>query len=1267
MKRCLHCGKDFRRLASHLNRSAECQQRALVAQRSNARRRQQETPFQSTQEQSQAAPAQQQSGNSQEQNDIRGAAQGHHPPSLFLGIDKCPRCHKELHRPLAHFNHNSDCYAHYTQIAQSQIQQTQNSYYKDQQNHELLDLWINTAPIESDDDDGDSANLGFATVATLNSQGKTVARRTSTRSVSSRMTRKKRRRIRSPRSHTMRSAYDGDDESEPSQPNSSISTISSVALIGGSEPNSSFLCHPELDNTSMLHGYPKENESEEEQDGGRPAIGTTYNKPVAEAIANLPHLDRQTAALVELYDMLHNGGAPLRLFDDVVAFIEKHAGRTFGRQDTIPRRGALLKKLASMFKVPKAEGIPVAMETGNEELAPEGYQRVPRHTIVVQRWRIAEVLQEYLLDVQLFGNERNLVNVQNPFGKYQSANPINDKELIAGVWYRDTYDSKISNPSKEFLLVIELYLDKTGRTAALGSYCGEPVIMSSPLLNQDCRQHWQAWRMLGLIEDMETSSSAKKTQQSGREKEKGRTARDYHKILFTILQELIEIQKTGGICLYVRMLSEIRYLKVIPVISVVTGDAKSGDTLCCRFLGKNCLGRVPRLCMTPFSSLDNPMISCRMVRAGDLLTLHQRATDEDRTKKERKAYRLALTETSTHLVNGALYHLDYGSNDLGVTFATATDMMHCFESGIIPRLLKVFAASMTTSVKVEMDKLVEKLFIPIRSTCKKDFLRFKFKGGATSLTMLNSHHWPGMAFTFLVVLLTDEGASACASCFSEEDTEEPDYDWDVAPPVNLSNIYVPPILEGEGEDENVPAEIESCSGSEVEGDYSVGKEIADGYATDVEAGTDDELETARRRAQELSDSEDEGTAKKAEEKKKKQGKKKGKEKEPAAKPMKCSIWQFRNLLEELLCFHAWYKVGLPPIVPTTTDEEVNHLQTCIRKMIARLIGYCPRNKGNGWKLQKLHELLHLILNLLSFCHSSNFDAGRGERLLKDFFKDLARNSQQRGQQIFTEQLAKRMYEKQLIQKAMDSITGCGILDNLPGDLVDQTKSRHFLVGSSPSFVIEHNQRAKRCSFRWLGENKNVHVHPVVLSFFAKEWESLTGNATETIDCYTEFSHKDGNKFRAHPNYRDAGPWYDWAVLRFVSDDGEEEESDYPCRILLFYKDPRPSNESSANYSGIRAVVQATDELSDEAEKKRKNKIMESHLCRRWLLYAKKVKGASHVVPCLYSVDVESIQDNVLVIEEEPGLCETWEGHRYVWTVSDREARWPLLYPHAFNM
>jgi hypothetical protein len=47
--------------------------------------------------------------------------------------------------------------------------------------------------------------------------------------------------------------------------------------------------------------------------------------------------------------------------------------------------------------------------------------------------------------------------------------------------------------------------------------------------------------------------------------------------------------------------------------------------------------------------------------------------------------------------------------------------------------------------------------------------------------MLSSHHWPGMMFAFLLLLLTPSGVEICSSCFLNEGVKEPDYDWDSAP------------------------------------------------------------------------------------------------------------------------------------------------------------------------------------------------------------------------------------------------------------------------------------------------------------------------------------------------------------------------------------------------------------------------------------------------------------------------------------------------------
>jgi hypothetical protein len=70
----------------------------------------------------------------------------------------------------------------------------------------------------------------------------------------------------------------------------------------------------------------------------------------------------------------------------------------------------------------------------------------------------------------------------------------------------------------------------------------------------------------------------------------------------------------------------------------------------------------------------------------------------------------------------------------------------------------------------------------------------KFRNRANNLTMLSSHHWPGMAFAFLLVILSDKGKEITKDCFQEEDAPEPDFDWTTALGMDYNNVYHPPVL-----------------------------------------------------------------------------------------------------------------------------------------------------------------------------------------------------------------------------------------------------------------------------------------------------------------------------------------------------------------------------------------------------------------------------------------------------------------------------------------
>jgi hypothetical protein len=240
---------------------------------------------------------------------------------------------------------------------------------------------------------------------------------------------------------------------------------------------------------------------------------------------------------------------------------------------------------------------------------------------------------------------------------------------------------------------------------------------------------------------------------------------------------------------------------------------------------------------------------------------------------------------------------------------------------------------------------METLFHLQRTTLSnsQNFLCTNFRGGAMRLTMLSSHHWPGMMFAFLLLLLTPRGAEIYSICFPNEDVKESDYDWDSAPGLDLDYVYKPPILRqhvNHGND--IRLRLTGKDDDEVQEPEEV--------AADDSSSDSSEAGSTKRRVT-------------------------NNNKGPIT--MNCSHRQFVYQLENLLVFHAMYKCGQPLFGPGSSPSDADNLLLSLCKLVVQIITYCPRQEGNKWKLQKLHELLHFPLMLFFFRHAENFDARTG--------------------------------------------------------------------------------------------------------------------------------------------------------------------------------------------------------------------------------------------------------------------------------------------------
>jgi hypothetical protein len=175
-------------------------------------------------------------------------------------------------------------------------------------------------------------------------------------------------------------------------------------------------------------------------DSTPPSLGTCFTYPVEEAIARLPKILAKDVALVDLMKMLNDAGCSCYLFDKIVKFMECHSGTTFPARKKVDKRETLMNCLVARFPVPEPTPVQVVLEHGSNEKGE--YSRRSGDSVSVKTWDFEKMCQSYLLDPFLFGDRNNLVNSQNPFGKYLPVGP-SDKEVLASYWYSKTYEEYI--------------------------------------------------------------------------------------------------------------------------------------------------------------------------------------------------------------------------------------------------------------------------------------------------------------------------------------------------------------------------------------------------------------------------------------------------------------------------------------------------------------------------------------------------------------------------------------------------------------------------------------------------------------------------------------------------------------------------------------------------------------------------------------------------------------------------------------------------------
>ena len=122
----------------------------------------------------------------------------------------------------------------------------------------------------------------------------------------------------------------------------------------------------------------------------------------------------------------------------------------------------------------------------------------------------------------------------------------------------------------------------------------------------------------------------------------------------------------------------------------------------------------------------------------------------------------------------------------------------------------------------------------------------------------------------------------------------------------------------------------------------------------------------------------------------------------------------RECFQMILCYWMWLKKD----TYWKVGDNRTQLQatTAIRKMLSRIIALWPRTEGQGWKLPKFHEQIHVPDDIADNGSPQGSHSGPLEHNHIDLVKRPTNRTQKRRVSL-DKQLGERIYEKYVLQAA----------------------------------------------------------------------------------------------------------------------------------------------------------------------------------------------------------------------------------------------------------
>jgi hypothetical protein len=668
-------------------------------------------------------------------------------------------------------------------------------------------------------------------------------------------------------------------------------------------------------------------------------------------------VDSQMEGYIKLLCFLDKIQAPIKTFDELMQLLSELDCNKFKFGNVHPKRKSILNHVTKTFPIAPTECRKIELEQPIPKRGqPDDTEEAV--TATVYRFDVKHQIHDLLMDDLFFDVNNLVVNRNKPFSRYVPEDGMID-EIQSGQWYERTYDQFVDDPFKVIILPLKLYCDKTGLDPMMQRHALEPVMFSLTILSRDVQQNCEkAWRHLGFVPDLDKIVGLDKSTTSD-PFYRGRNVRNYHLCTDFIFEELVELQRTG-MTVFLQIGDYVVKRHAFFPISIFVGDGKAADNFCCRIAHYN-QPRMSRACYTSFKDCNNAEVKCQWVLRKDQQELQRRLLQDD--AKNEDELKEQLRDVSTYRCWSSMFRLDFGSNPHGQFLACTVDPMHMFEGGWIAMVCKAFVGSLSGSNIKKLNQWAIKHIKNNRSSFRKNFPRVDYSGGITKVKNIASHEWPGILLVYLLCARCPSGNSFLKHHFDDSDSKFAKKKRKHDETVSLNQKRQRTLME--------------------KGLLKKGER----------------LQTRQSGIQPVNQSSDEESST-----------------ESSVKMARCTINNFIEMCESLLCFHAFYKQK--KYWKVGDQRAPKEFDKAIRAMMGQVISTMDRgDKTNNWNIQKFHEILHLPRQVIEYGNICNTDAGFGERGLKYWAKRPGRRALKGNIDVFTESTINRVREHVCLRKA----------------------------------------------------------------------------------------------------------------------------------------------------------------------------------------------------------------------------------------------------------